>query len=110
MSEKCGEYSRSTAGKPSDLVHLDTKHYRIFTFLIVRIFLLILLVILIIVGVVWFLRSSDDDIRPNSLTVYPKVGEGALIQFKASDRESVRNVTRKIEDFLKRKIFLYKFI
>lgn len=59
-------------------------------------------------GVALFLKSSSDEEHQENLSVYPKLGEGALIQFKASDRESVRNVTRTIEDFLKRKILVLK--
>lgn len=59
-------------------------------------------------SVALFLKSSSDEEHQESLSVYPKLGEGTLIQFKASDRESVRNVTRTIEDFLKRKILVLK--
>lgn len=61
----------------------------------------LLVAILLIVGVLWYLRSSDEE--PRSLDFIPKLEDRSLIQFKASDRASVNSVTQAIQDVLKRK-------
>lgn len=68
----------------------------------VRICLLLLLLLLIGVGVFLLLKYSSDEVRPKSLTVIPPPEQGGLIHFVASDRESVRNITRQIEAALLR--------
>lgn len=74
-----------------------------FKYFSVRTSILVLLIaVLLIVGVLWYLRSSDDE-EPKSLEVIPKLGGGSLIQFNPTDRESIKTVALAIEDALRRK-------
>ena len=51
-------------------------------------------------GAIWYFNSSDDEAPPRSLKIVPHIGNDSLIQFKSSDRQSVRVVTRAIEESL----------
>jgi len=62
--------------------------------------LALLIVVLLIVGVLWYLRSSDNE-EPKSLAVIPQLGGRSLIQFNPTDRESIKAVTLAIEDALR---------
>lgn len=69
----------------------------------VKIVIFVLLVLFAVAGVVWYLRSSDEEPKKDSLEVFPQLGEGSLIRFRPSDGRSVWNVTKAIDEVLKRK-------
>lgn len=66
--------------------------------------LVLLIAILFIVGVLWFLRSSEE---PKSLEVVPQVEGKSLIQFASTDKDKVKIITSAIEDALKRKLKIH---
>lgn len=68
-----------------------------------RILLLILLVALCVVGVFWLLQPTDHDEQAKSLEVIPKIGNSSLIRFTRGDEQTIRVVTKQIDDSLRSK-------
>ena len=69
----------------------------------VGIFIVILLVILLTVGVFWLVSLSPDE-EPITLEYVPKFGEGSMIRYNMSDKNSVEKAIRKIDQLLERKL------